>query len=503
MRIALAIRARTPMVVLLTQEEERAVALVAAGAAAEGREVVSWTATRSFADGGGSNAEDALLYLERKLRAGEPPVGCVIVLRDVSLSLGRKPHAAAIRALYDVAIQAERTGTVLVFLEVELGALTHVEKELEILEVPLPDFDELRMALHEEVPAAPSSQEDLLHTQQEQLVRAAAGLTQSQARRAFRRVLAANAASQPEGVAMLVEEKKRVLKTALALELLDPRVTLDAVGGMSELKRWLRERARAWSEEARKFSLPPPRGLFLVGVQGCGKSLAAKATAAHFGLPLLRLDFAALFSGDRRTEGSLRAAMRVSEALAPAVLWIDEIEKGFAGGDGRDPVAARALGAFVTWLQEKAAPVFVVATANDVRTLPPELLRKGRFDEIFFVDIPNVDERESILKIHITRFGRNAAKLNVRGAAVRAVDFTGAELEQVVVDGLYEAFAAGRDLDKKDLEHAIARTVPLARTYDDAIKALREWGKDHTRGASEDTSLAQLFRAATDTTVNS
>jgi SpoVK/Ycf46/Vps4 family AAA+-type ATPase len=224
-------------------------------------------------------------------------------------------------------------------------------------------------------------------------------------------------------------------------------------------------------------------------VQGCGKSLTAKAVAAEWRLPLLRLDMGRIFSGlVGSSEENLRKAIKVAESVAPAVLWVDEIEKGLSGvsssGSTDSGVSARVFGALLTWLQEKTAPVFVVATANRIENLPPELLRKGRFDEIFFVDLPAAAERRQIFEIHVTRRKRDPAKFDLEDLARRAQSVSGAEIEQAVTAALYHAFAAGRELEQGDLVAAITETFPLATTMKEEITRLREWARTRTRPAS-------------------
>ncbi|MCG8591145.1 MAG: AAA family ATPase, partial [Proteobacteria bacterium] len=237
--------------------------------------------------------------------------------------------------------------------------------------------------------------------------------------------------------------------------------------------------------------------LLLLGVQGCGKSLCAKAIAREWHFPLLRLDLAAAFGrSDQSPELTIREAILVAESVAPAVLWIDEIEKGFAASDA-DPSASRVFGAFLTWLAEKQTPVFVAATANDIASLPPELLRRGRFDELFFVDLPNQAEREEILAIHLRKHHREPLHFPIEELAAQAERLSGAELEQVVAAALYKAFAERRELSENDLANAINDTVPLYDTYEDRVKELRDWARTRARPATVDAKMIDLFADAT------
>jgi SpoVK/Ycf46/Vps4 family AAA+-type ATPase len=260
---------------------------------------------------------------------------------------------------------------------------------------------------------------------------------------------------------------------------------------LGNLKTWLGRRSNAFSEAARDFGLPEPKGLFLLGVQGCGKSMMAKSVAGLFGIPLLRLDAAAVFQASARQEENIQEAIRIAESISPVVLWIDELEKAFLSGDQG---GSRTLGHLLTWMQEKTKPVFVVATANEVRKLPPELLRKGRFDEIFFVDLPDVHERLEILQIHLANRNRSTEDFDLLQCAEESEKYSGAELEQVIVEALFDAFADGaRALTDRDLLHVIRETVPLAITMDDHLKELREWAKPRTRPATLDRRRIDFF----------
>jgi SpoVK/Ycf46/Vps4 family AAA+-type ATPase len=261
---------------------------------------------------------------------------------------------------------------------------------------------------------------------------------------------------------------------------------------MEEVKRWVRHRSQAFDDEAARYGLPAPKGLLLIGVQGCGKSLTAKAVAGTFHLPLVRLDLAAVF-GSGSPESAMRRAILVAESLAPVVLWVDEIEKGFAETGAGGGSSTRVFGSFITWLQEKQAPAFVVATANEVEQLPPELLRKGRFDEIFFVDLPDVHERKSILSIHLNKRKRDPHAFDLDTLARQSEHFSGAELEQGVLAGMFRAFAGKREVQTRDIQQELDLIVPLYVTYEEKIKSLREWAKTRARRASLDQSLVDLF----------
>lgn len=288
----------------------------------------------------------------------------------------------------------------------------------------------------------------------------------------------------------LNREKRRLFGELAALSLEELGGGMEMVGGMQDLKAWLALRKPAFSKRAVDFGLPAPKGLLLVGVQGCGKSLVSRAIAAFWQFSLLRLDLGALFSTSMPPEAAFLQALDVAETMAPVTLWIDEIEKAFSAGDA---VSMRIMGSLLQWLQNKRAPVFVVATANQIEALPPELVRKGRFDEVFFVDLPDAQARQEIFAIHLARRGREPAQFDLSQCVQRTQNFSGAEIEECVVSALHKAFAQERELRSDDIFDAIHETVTLYQQREDEIKALREWARGRTRFAEDNKRLLGLF----------
>ena len=286
----------------------------------------------------------------------------------------------------------------------------------------------------------------------------------------------------------VLEEKRQSIARSEVLEFCVTESGTEAIGGLEALKDWLQQRHRAFSDEARRFGLPMPRGVLLVGPQGTGKSLTAKAIARSWSMPLLRLDVGRLFAGlVGASEARTRETIQRAEAMAPCVLWIDEIDKGF-GGDGRSDggTSQRVLASVLTWMAEKQSPVFVVATANGVDQLPPELLRKGRFDEIFLLDLPSMEERRSILSLHLNR-RRPGLQLPLDTVISRCEGFSGAELEQTVIEAMHLAFAEGRELNETDLIRAASQLIPLSRTAREQLEALQAWASS---GRARPASIA-------------
>ncbi len=463
--------AGVPIVCVVTHEERRARALV--GEAYRGARVLEWTATRGWSDD--AAAAEPSAGVESAARAGETGVARIMLDLHPWLSEPR-----VVRALRDLAAMRRDVPLVLVMPTAALPA--ELDRDARVIPLPLPDSEALAALFDAEVKRTDGSRDGF--------VRAALGLTLDEARRAFR--VARSLPDGTEGLDQVIAEKRGALRRNACLELIDAGITLEDVGGLEVLKAWLRSRVLAFDESARAFGLAEPRGMLVCGVQGCGKSLVSKATARVLALPLVRLDFAEVFAASS-PEHAIHEATRAVEAVAPAVLWVDEIEKGL-GADGADARHARVFGAFLTWLQERRAPVFVSATANDVERLPPELARRGRFDEVFFVDLPSPTERAQILAVQLRRRGRNAAAYPVADLTRELEHWSGAEIEQMVDSGLFRAYAEEQsELTEVHLRAAARELVPLATLYEEKIQALRQWGKTRARRASSDRRTLDLF----------
>lgn len=484
--------AGTPVVWIVTEEEDRAVAACQAAAAAFDARAAVWSTNRGL-DPLAPAAKDPAALIDALLAAPAPVLAVALDFH----------HALAVpglaRKLRDAVPRLVAEGRCLAVVAPRLAIPEGLGGEVAPLRLPLPDDAELASLLEgaQAAQAHPAEPAALSPETRHRVLVAARGLSESQARRAFTRALRRDPALGPEALAAVAAEKKRLLAADLGLELVDGPERPEDLGGLATFKAWMEERALAFDAEASRFGLPPPRGVLLVGVQGCGKSLAAKAAAARLGVPILRLDLPRVLGSRSGAEEGLARALEAAEALAPVALWVDEIEKGFAGSGnvaGGDPRAARLLGAFSTWLQERKGPVFVVATANDVSRLPPELLRRGRFDELFFVDLPDLEARREILALHLRRRGRDPGTVDVSSVAELTADYSGAELEQVVVGGLHRAFAHGRDLETADLRRIAQDVVPLFVTYEEQIKGLREWARGRARIAGRPGAVVDLFR---------
>lgn len=322
------------------------------------------------------------------------------------------------------------------------------------------------------------------------------GLSTERIRRVLAKAIATHGQLEPDDVDLILEEKRQTIRQTQILDFYPTSEKISDIGGLDNLKDWLLRRGGAFSERARQYGLPHPRGLLLVGIQGTGKSLTAKAIAHHWHLPLLRLDVGRLFGGlVGESESRTRQMIQVAEALAPCVLWIDEIDKAFAGFDSKGDAgtSSRVFGTFITWLAEKTSPVFVVATANNIQSLPAEMLRKGRFDEIFFVGLPNQEERRAIFAVHLSRLRpHNLKNYDLERLAYETPDFSGAEIEQALIEAMHIGFSQNRDFTTDDILEAASQIVPLARTAQEQIKFLQDWAAaGKARLASRQSSLAR------------
>jgi len=338
----------------------------------------------------------------------------------------------------------------------------------------------------------------------EQIVKALTGLTRSEAENALAKVIVTRSRLDPDDIDLLLAEKEQIIRKSGMLEFYSTPERFGSIGGLENLKTWLRQRGKAFSEKARQFGLPSPRGLLLVGVPGCGKSLSAKAVAAEWKMPLLKFDLGKVFGGlVGQSEENMRRALKMAEAVAPCVLWIDEIEKGLSGSrgsSGDSGTSTRVFGTLLTWMEENTRQVFTIATANDIEGLPPELLRKGRFDEIFFIDLPGPHERANILAIHLAKHHRDHRDFDLASHVLAADGFSGAEIEQTVVSALYAAFAEGEDtkLEDRHLEQAIRSTMPLSQSMGPRIGLLRNEAEKWRRASPgpEETQAGEVADVA-------
>ncbi len=459
-----------PLLFLFTFEEERAIHLLYEVSREIGIDLV-----RSR-DGSNSFRVDELIHSSKN--------NSIILVDIIQFSINEK---STIRTLLDCAMDFSNSRKTIVMICPYIEIPNVLERFSAFIYLPLPN-DELILNQFIKVES-----EIGIHISEEyryRLVHLMRGLSLTTVYLSYKNALQKFNDDFSLIFSSIIHEKKTILKRSRFLECIDNSSSLSEIGGMDRLKDWLSSRKDAFTEEARHFGLPYPRGLMLMGVQGCGKSLMAKSVAFYWQMPLVRLDIASLF-GSSSPESHLKEALLVVEAMSEAVLWIDEIEKVFDNsGFG---IGSRLFGEFIIWLQEKQKPIFVIATANRVENLPPELIRKGRFDEIFFVDLPNSSERYEIFSIHLRKYGRNPDSYNIVELVKKTEGFSGSEIEQIIISGLYSAFSLKRDLEDADLFRSCKDMVSLFEMYEEEIKSLRDWASKRARFASTDRKKLDLF----------
>jgi len=475
------IRARYPLIFLESYEESRCLGVMTELAKKREASLYVWSRTQGIYKDGRPNLEttDPMAALKWYEEVSDKSI---FVLKDFHPYL---KDPGIIRKLRDLAQSLKRSHKNMVFLSPLAQIPPELNKEFALLDVPLPSRNEIRTLIHKAstvLPTPITGGSD----EAEGLIDAACGLTFDEIENVLAKSIVLKGSLDKR---LVQEEKKQIVRKTGLLEFMDISDDIPSVGGLEMLKEWLTLRRSGLSKEARDLGLPAPKGMMLVGIPGCGKSLLAMTIGREWQLPLIRLDMGKIFSGIvGSSEGNIRAAISTCEAVSPCVLWIDEIEKGLSGtqssGQSDGGTTSRVFGTILTWMQEKKSPVFVVATANDISQLPPEFLRKGRFDEIFFVDLPAADERREILKIHLNRFGWEAENLDLNELTELSDGFSGSELEQVVISARYMAFGRTEIFSQKHLVDATVETIPLSKTMSDRIEGLRAWAKNRARLAS-------------------
>ena len=487
-KIEILIRARYPLIYTVSFEEIRVIESIKNISKRRNKKLFQWSITEGLEKPDGAflaEFKDPVKILEYILQMD---LNGVFVLKDFHHYMN---DPVIIRRLRDLGHSLKLTLKSVIFLSPILKIPTELEKEITVVDYKLPEKDELIKIVQDIANNVGGKSVEELKNENflNKIVEAALGLTAEEAENVFAKSIVENGNLN---LKTILAEKEQIIRKSGVLEYYHANEEMREIGGLEQLKKWLSKRGKAFSPAAREFGLPEPRGVLLLGIPGCGKSLTAKAISSLWQLPLLKLDVGKVFSSlVGSSEENVRRAIATAESIAPSILWLDEMEKGFSGlsssGQTDGGTTARVFGTFLTWLQEKKTPVFVVATCNNVKELPPELLRKGRFDEIFFVDLPSKEERKDIIKIHLEKRHRNPSDFNLDKIADNTKEFAGAELEEIVVSGLYDAFDEGIDLQQKHLDVAILTMVPLRKTMADQIKDLREWAKIRARKASDIT----------------
>lgn len=501
-QLDLMLRARYSVIYIVSVEEEPVdeILEILAKYSQPSRELLIYDIARGWSD----NNSDKGSVINALNRVSNTPEknNNIFVFKDLHFIL-RSPNdprnAPVIREIKNLAKELKKTRKTLIFTSHTLEIPAEINEEITVIDFPLPDIIEIKHIVKQIVNP---EKLQLIGSGKEQLVKAFQGLSRGRIARVLAKALAAKQMVNETDIDAILEEKKQTVKKTGILEFYTPFESLKNVGGLDNLKQWVRIRKDAFSEEARNYGIPNPKGVLLAGIQGTGKSLSAKTIAYEWRLPLLRLDTGRLFAGIvGQSESLVRQMIKLSEAMAPCVLWMDEIDKAFgnitSNSDGDAGTSRRVFGSLVTWMQEKTAPVFIVATANNVSILPAEFLRKGRFDEIFFLNLPNFAERQEIFKVHLQKLRPSRLRdFDLISLAGKSENFSGAEIEQVIVDAMHIAFGTvneygqRRDFLTEDIVRAIEETVPLAAIAREQIEALKFWAAQAgARSASVDVPL--------------
>ena len=486
--LELILRSRTPIVVIESQDEQRMLELLQsvtiARASIDYVPLFRWTLTDGLQrldislepQAINSQPTDVLKHIRAVSKPG------VYVLLDFHPFLEDPVH---VRLLKDICIQARKVNKQIVLLSHKVEIPRELESFCARFDMALPSEQErtnvIKKMAREYAQDNPGSKVQVDPKAHELLIRNLAGLTYADTERLARNAIYVDGAITRSDLPGVMQAKYELLNRGGALNFEYDTARFNDVGGLSRLKKWLSHRRPAFRGDESVAHLDVPKGILLLGVQGCGKSLAAKATAGIFGVPLLRLDFGAIYDKYHgETERKLRESLNTADVMSPCVLWIDEIEKGIAGRGGETGTTQRVLGTFLTWMAERQSQVFVVATANDISTLPPELVRKGRFDEIFFVDLPNDEIRTSILAIHLTNRDQSLKRFDLKQLMKATEGFSGAEIEQAIVSSLYTAHAKSEPLATSHLQAEFEQTRPLSIVMAERISAMREWAEGRT-----------------------
>lgn len=496
--LSILVQAQYPLIYLVTSEEERAEQTISTIAQSKPqRRFFIWTVTHGIVEYGQPrnvtqhNTVSPEAAIEWVVRQREPGI---FVFKDLHPFID---SPAVTRWLRDAIASFKETQKTIIIMSPVQTIPIELEKEVAVIDFLLPNMSELNQVLTQQLDQLRTPRRITTETR-EKLLKAALGLTRDEAEKVYRKAQVTAGRLTEAEVDVVLSEKKQLIRRNGILEYIEEDETIDSIGGLEELKHWLRQRSNAFTERAREYGLPQPKGMLILGVPGCGKSLIAKTTSRLWGLPLLRLDMGRVYDGSMvgRSEANLRNALKTAESISPAILFIDEIDKAFAGGagsaDSDGGTSSRIFGSFLTWMQEKTSPVFVMATANRVERLPGEFLRKGRFDELFFVDLPNAQERREIFSIHLSKRRRDIARFDLDQLVSICDGFSGAEIEQAIIAAMYEAFAQDREFTQLDIIAAIKATLPLSKTMSEQVTALRDWARQRARPAA--ASIAEYQR---------
>ena len=515
------LRARFPYIHITTYEETRLIKELTRIVSTPDlinsvRKVYVWKSSEGFKDSNGMIQEDTYEKIQALNFVRKCEEDALFIFLDFHVfckNTSGNFDDTVVRFLKDLIpnLKQARNFRNVIFVSPTFTLPDDLKKDITVLDFDLPTSDEIASVLDGIIRdnSGGNLKVNLNPKEKEELVKAAVGLTLQEAENAFARAMVNDGCLNSEDVDIVLKEKSQVIKKSDILEYIDSKVKIEDVGGLENLKKWLSKRDKSWLDSAKKYGLPSPKGVLLTGVPGCGKSLIAKSISSMWHLPLLRFDVSKVFNmyvGN--SESNMREAIKMAEAISPCVLWIDEIEKGFSGlgGSGDSGTTSRIFGTFLSWMQEKTKPVFVVATANNIDSLPSEMMRKGRFDEIFFIDLPTFNERKQIFKVHLESrltYPEVRGDFEINDETLKHLSnitegFGGFELEQIVVMGLYDAFSEDCSITLNDFENAVKNTVPLSVTQAEQIISIRNWANVRAVAATAQEDRMEYTQTSTD-----
>ncbi|MFN8671403.1 MAG: AAA family ATPase [Candidatus Sericytochromatia bacterium] len=494
--IEILIRSRYPILYITSWEEKRVETDIMRISTRTDKKLFSWTNTQGLVNITVSKSPSVISENTRDLfnaldNIQKAPDAAIYILKDIHSYLS---EPLIIRKLRDTANILRSTFKTIIIISPVLKIPVELEKEITVVDYELPNINDLGAILDKLILSLQNSKKNveinLDSNAREKMLQGALGLTQLEAENVFSKIIVSKKRLDIEDISLIYAEKKQIIRKNGILDFYPTQENMKNVGGVNNLKKWLKKRGTSFGKKARAYGLPQPKGILLLGVSGSGKSLVAKAISSLWQLPLLRLDIGSLFSGlVGSSEENMRKTIKTAEAVAPCLLWLDEIDKGFSGSNSSNisdgGTTARVLSSFLTWMQEKTSPVFIIATANDISKLPPELLRKGRFDEIFFLDLPKQKERMEIFSIHLEKRGRKPKNFNLQILADKTDGFSGSEIEEAIISAMHDSFEEDRELETYDIINSLSHAVPLSQTMKEVIDDIRMWCKDRARPASD------------------
>lgn len=483
--LELLLKCRTPIIEVVTYEWQRLQTYLDRISGIHMTKWRRWNRSVGIIDSDGSIQEikDAIQVLKMFLESNEEQY---LILENLQLYFNSPD---IIHLLFEISKINRLLNKTIIIESSELNIPDPLAKEIVVLNMPLPDKNFIHkiaesVIINYELPSSKFNLSD-------QVLNSLLGLTTTEVNLAFTKAVERYHKLDESIIDFLISEKEHIIKRDGLLEYYHPDGGLDSVGGLANLKQWLNVRKDAFTSEAKDFGIDTPKGVLLLGMPGCGKSLTAKSISKAWNFPLLRFDLGKVFGGIvGQSESNMRRALDIAKTIAPCVLWIDEIEKGLSGISSSDRTdggtTSRVFGSLLTWMQEKTEPVFVVATANNIESLPPELLRKGRFDEIFFVDLPTEDERKEIFKIHLNKKNRSISDFDIQELAKTTSGLTGAEIQSIIADALFDSFSNKVKLTNQQILREKSKITPLSKVMSEKIESLRSWARNRARFAGEE-----------------